>query len=106
MEDHVQMKIDRQDGPEGSGKVPRKPWQAKPWRDRGEQDRLDQRKTEARHKMKSHTTPPGFSLDGESARQPPDERGKKSPGKCGRQPDYQIAAARLGLDIKDGPHPR
>jgi hypothetical protein len=49
--------------------------------------------------MKSATTPPGVSLDGEAARQPPDERGKKSPGKCGGQPDDQIPVPLDGLAL-------
>jgi hypothetical protein len=49
--------------------------------------------------MKSATTPPVFSLDGEAARQPPDEWGKKSPGKCDRQPNHQTAVPLDGLAL-------
>jgi hypothetical protein len=92
VDDYVEMKIDRQDGAKGRGKTPWEPGQQTKYRrDQGEQDRLDHRKKEAEKQVKSATPPPVFSFDGEVGRQPPDEWGKKSPGKGGRQPDHKIA---------------
>jgi hypothetical protein len=49
--------------------------------------------------MERAVAPPCSSLDGETARQPPDERGQKSPGVCGREPDHQIAVPLHGTAL-------